>query len=211
MRFEDESLAYFERNYADVDLTTLPLNVYLEPVVDGLGDVRSVLEVGCGPAANLNRLGEHWPDARLVGVEPSRAVCARLSEAFPGIEFVTNDAVTLPFADDEFDLVVIRCVLSWVDRSVLLQTLGELIRVAAKWLVVSDFSPEKSYSTPFTQHPGRRTWKGSYRPILEASGLVEVVGEWWADRDDDWLAVETVLCRKRSPDEAWPLRDHVSP
>lgn len=206
MRFADESLAYLDRNYADADLAALPLNVYLTPVIDGLEPQRSVLEVGCGPAANLNRLGERWPNARLVGVEPSAEGCVRLAEAFPHIEFVVNDGVTLPFADDEFDLVIIRSVLHWVDRSVLLQTIGELIRVTRRWLVVSDFSPAEPYSTPFTQHPGRRTWKGSYRPILEASGLVSVEGEWWTDRDDDWLAVETLLCRKRHVDETWPLR-----
>lgn len=90
-----------------------------------------VLDVGCGTGEITARLGELFPDTRLVGVdleephlERARARCAGLGGR---ATFQVGDAQALPFADASFDLVVCRHVIQAVSDAP--RALAEMRRV----------------------------------------------------------------------------------
>ncbi len=208
--WREESWAFFERSFARADLRALPPTSYL---VEALAahplplDGGTALDVGCGAANNLRWLRARFALRCAVGVEASPRVTAALGAALPGHAFVPADAASLPFADDAFDLVVVRSVLHWVDRAYLLHTIGEALRVCRRWLLVSDFAPAQPYSVAYRHEARQRTWKADPAPLLAATGLVRPLVALRHHDGDDWNAAATTLWRKLGADEAYPLRD----
>lgn len=98
-----------------------------------LGEVRSVLDVGCGAGHWGHRISTLLePGASIVGVDHEEAfldAARERAKRFPNHHFSyrQGDGMTLPFDDDSFDLVTCQTVLIHVaDAKVVL---GEMMRV----------------------------------------------------------------------------------
>jgi ubiquinone/menaquinone biosynthesis C-methylase UbiE len=96
---------------------------------------RSVLDVGCGEGV----LTEQWADRfeHVVGVDLEDPTLRREWErrTRPNLEFRAADAASLPFAEDEFDLVCgVEMLEHLPDPS---SALDEMARVARSWVLVS--------------------------------------------------------------------------
>jgi len=91
-----------------------------QSVIDAAGIRRgdAVLDVGCGTGSFLARLRSEGHEGRLVGLDSSPAAIAAVSRA-DGVEAVLADAMRLPFADAEFDVVAARHMLYHVERPLL--------------------------------------------------------------------------------------------
>lgn len=76
----------------------------------GAADATTVLEVGCGPGALLERLQGLAPHARLVGVEPDGELAALARARVPHAEVLDGTAEHLPLADGSVDVAVARFV-----------------------------------------------------------------------------------------------------
>ena len=106
--FEPEEQARLERQAS-----------LLEPMLfegwERLGSVSSLLEVGCGTGAQMRRLSQRYPGARLVGVDasPRQLEAARVHTDL-SVEWVEAQGESLPFADETFDLVCLFWVLEHV-------------------------------------------------------------------------------------------------
>ncbi len=81
-----------------------------------LGQPRRVLEVGCGTGAQLRRLARLYPEAQLVGLDPSPEQLseARRQSGPAAIEWVEGRGEELPFPDQSFDLICLFWVLEHV-------------------------------------------------------------------------------------------------
>ena len=212
--WRQESYNYFQRNYQGKNLRDLPLSSHLEPVLTYYPlslEEGSILEIGCGAANNLFNIHCKFKARRSVGTEVSPDVVDILKKAYPEMEFHTSDTRLLPFTSGEFDLVVLRSVLQWIDRNYFLQALGEALRVSSKYLIISDFSPNIPYGVSYHHKPDFTTFKINCAPLLEASGLVRCLASWFFNDGDEWRAVRTSLFRKLSLEEAFPLRELSSP
>ena len=75
----------------------------------------SLLDAGCGEGETLARIGPALPP-RVVAVDVSAAAVAFTAERFPGVEVSRERLERLPFADDEFELVLCLEVLEHTDR-----------------------------------------------------------------------------------------------
>ena len=98
----------------------------------GLGDARTVLNVGAGT-------GSYEPaDREVTAVEPSATMIAqRPAEAPPVVQASAED---LPFDDDSFDATMAMITVHhWADLE---RGVGEMARVARKRLVILTFEPE---------------------------------------------------------------------
>ena len=98
---------------------------------------RSILDVGCGEGVLTAEWAERLGDGRIVGIDLDdsklRAEWERRSR--PNLEFRAEEATSLSFADDEFDLASAVEVLEHVPEPE--ATLAEMARVAQRWLLVS--------------------------------------------------------------------------
>jgi SAM-dependent methyltransferase len=97
----------------------------------------SVLDVGCGEGVLTLEWAERLGDRRVVGIDLDdpglRAEWA--SRSRPNLEFRAEEATSLSFRDDEFDLAAAIEVLEHVPSPE--ATLAEMARVARRWLLVS--------------------------------------------------------------------------
>ena len=93
-----------------------------------------VLEVGCGEGRQLTAIGSRFPDADLIGLDLPDV---ELEEAWDGVEssMVQASALTLPFADRSFDLVMAIEVLEHLPDPA--QAMREIARVASGTVVLS--------------------------------------------------------------------------
>jgi len=206
---ESESWNYFQRNYQDRDLRQEPPSPYLERLIDvwPAGEsIESVLEVGCSAGSNLSYLRRRFGPVRTVGTEPSAPLVELLRRTFPESEFHPSDSRSLDFRAGEFDLVLLRSVLHWIDRDYYLQVIGEALRVCRRFLIISDFSPLRPARAEYAHRPGYFTFKMSYRPLLEATNLVRTERVVLDHPGDEWATVESCLYRKLDPGLAFFLQ-----
>jgi 2-polyprenyl-3-methyl-5-hydroxy-6-metoxy-1,4-benzoquinol methylase len=98
---------------------------------------RSVLDVGCGEGVLTHDWAQRLGDRRIVGIDLDdpklREEWAR--RECPNLEYRAEDATSLSFADDEFDMATAIEVLEHVPDPE--ATLAEMARVAERWLLVS--------------------------------------------------------------------------
>jgi 2-polyprenyl-3-methyl-5-hydroxy-6-metoxy-1,4-benzoquinol methylase len=98
---------------------------------------RSILDVGCGEGVLTAEWAERLGDGRVVGIDLDdpklRAEWARRTR--PNLEFRVEEATSLSFADDEFELACATEVLEHVPEPE--ATLAEMARVASRHLLVS--------------------------------------------------------------------------
>ena len=97
----------------------------------------SVLDVGCGEGVLTVQWADRLADGRVVGIDLDdpklRAEWER--RARPNLEFRAEEATSLSFADDEFDLACAIEVLEHVPQPE--ATLAEMARTARRHLLVS--------------------------------------------------------------------------
>jgi SAM-dependent methyltransferase len=97
----------------------------------------SVLDVGCGEGVLTVEWAERLRGGRVVGIDLDdpklRAEWAARTR--PNLEFRAEEATSLSFADDEFDLAAAIEVLEHVPEPD--RTVAEMARVARRWLLVS--------------------------------------------------------------------------
>lgn len=98
---------------------------------------QSILDVGCGEGVLTERWADRFPTGRVVGVDLEdrelRAHWDRRRRS--NLEFRVAEASSLPFADDEFDIVCAIELLEHVPDPE--STLAQMVRVAQRWLLVS--------------------------------------------------------------------------
>ena len=98
---------------------------------------RSVLDVGCGEGVLTHEWAEKLGDSRIVGIDLDDPKLAAEWEtrARHNLEYRVEEATSLSFADDEFDLAAAIEVLEHVPDPE--ATLAEMARVAERRLLVS--------------------------------------------------------------------------
>jgi len=98
---------------------------------------RSVLDVGCGEGVLTHEWAERLADKRIVGIDLDdpklRAEWQKRQR--PNLEYRAEEATSLSFGDNEFDMATAVEVLEHVPDPD--ATLAEMARVARRWLLVS--------------------------------------------------------------------------
>ena len=89
------------------------------------------LDVGCGNGAFTQLIAEQSEPLALVGIDPSEAqlAYARQHPQLQSVDFVTGDAMGLPFQDDALDLAVMPLVIFFVPEPA--QGVAEMARDVA--------------------------------------------------------------------------------
>jgi ubiquinone/menaquinone biosynthesis C-methylase UbiE len=99
----------------------------LDSLVDRLDSPREILDVGCGTGRLLRRLAERWPEAELIGADPSEDMVSVARRESSGVAFHVAGAESLPIETASIDLAVSSISLHhWDDPT---QGLKEIARV----------------------------------------------------------------------------------
>lgn len=98
---------------------------------------RTVLDVGCGEGVLTEQWAQQNPDAKIVGIDLGDQKLRQEwdKRQHPNLSFRVQEATSLPFADDEYEMVCAIEVLEHVPDPA--TTLREMSRVAQRWLLVS--------------------------------------------------------------------------
>ncbi|MDO8307640.1 MAG: class I SAM-dependent methyltransferase [Actinomycetota bacterium] len=175
--FVQQSLRYVLKDQIDVADETSYISEH--SLLKAAAPTR-ILDVGCGPGYVLKSVVDAFPGSTGVGVEPSQEAVRRLDEIHQScgrLEFVVGAAHDLPFPTDSFDLVICWSVLHWIGRNEYLQSLGEVIRVTRRHLVVMDFAAARDYRTPYRYDERYFTYKADFVAPILASGVMSVADD----------------------------------
>ena len=99
---------------------------------------KKVMELGSGPGGNLNQVWKKSPSS-LTGADISKDMINLATERLsnPDIKLVKIDGQSLPFDNDNFDIVFTVTVLQHnTDETMLKNILGELCRVSGNKLIL---------------------------------------------------------------------------
>jgi 2-polyprenyl-3-methyl-5-hydroxy-6-metoxy-1,4-benzoquinol methylase len=147
---------------------------------------RSILDVGCGEGVLTSKWAERLGDGRIVGIDLDdpklRAEWEKRRRA--NLEYRAEEATSLSFGDGEFDMATAIEVLEHVPQPE--QTLAEMARVAARWLLVSvprepvwrmTNMARGAYLKDLGNTPGHLNhWsKGSFKKLLSGYGTIQEV------------------------------------
>lgn len=87
-----------------------------------------VLDIGCGTGQLLQQLAQHYPQAKLTGLDLAPNMLQQAAERLGnGAELLQGDAERLPGKDNSFDLVVSTSTFQWLEECA--TCFGEVQRV----------------------------------------------------------------------------------
>lgn len=154
-------------------------------------EIQSILEVGSNKGTNLRALREMNPSWLLLGLEPN--AYARDIASTPTVD---GDASCLPFPACSFDLVFTAGLLIHIPPDELDRVLGQLHRVARRYLLAIEYQAEKE--TAVTGYHGRddMLWKRPFnQEYLSRFPDLRVIrfghwGEAWGFDNCTWWLME---------------------
>lgn len=126
-----DSPAFYDRHWQQRDTSQNPHVVAKGDLLVSMipSDVRTIADVGCGDGYLTQRLAERWD---VVGIDRSAVALAKL-----GCRTLQASADALPLPDRSVDLLLSSQVLEHLPDGLFERALGEMDRVASRWLVVS--------------------------------------------------------------------------
>ena len=138
--------------------------------------IKNILDVGCGNAHFLNNICLK-KSVKKMGIETSSSAINLLRQNYSKIKFKKAYCHNLPFKDESYDFVYAFMVLHCIDRNNYLQSLGELLRVTKKFLMIVDFDPPKPYFRKNKHNKNFHVYKDDYDQILSRSGFLKKIVE----------------------------------
>ena len=107
-------------------------------------NLRSVLDLGCGPGANIVAIRKKFSDIELIGVDiNSQAI--RVGRAYFAsredykVKLIKGKADAVPLHDKSVDIVLIDALLMFITPSLIDNVITEIIRLAKKGIVINDY------------------------------------------------------------------------
>ncbi len=88
---------------------------------------QTVLDIGCGTGRLLRKVRERWPQAHLLGVDPTEGMINQARAGLPDADFYLGSAEKLPLPDNSVELVLSTTSFHhWLDQA---QGVCEVTRV----------------------------------------------------------------------------------
>jgi ubiquinone/menaquinone biosynthesis C-methylase UbiE len=97
----------------------------------------SVLDVGCGTGKLLRRAASYWPQAHLIGIDPSNGMIEVAKRLTPHATFSPGTAEALPLQDASVDLALSTSSFHhWQDQAAGLREIARVLRSGGYFLLV---------------------------------------------------------------------------
>lgn len=176
----DGGSAYAVRNSpttADVDKRVRALS----RIFNKISAPKTILEVGCGPGANLVALRRLLGDGvQLHACDPNESARKIAQDLCAAAFIYDGHASAINAADEVFDLVMTAGVLIHIQPDRLSLAMDEIIRVSNKYvLCIEYFAPE---CEPIKYYGDFRIWRNNYGKLYVNKGLKMIgYGFFWAE------------------------------
>jgi ubiquinone/menaquinone biosynthesis C-methylase UbiE len=124
-----------------------------------------LLEIGCGDARRLEWINNNL-GIECQGIDPS-AKAVKFARNI-GVDCIQGTADSLPFNDQNFDIVIFGFCLYLCDREDLFKIAYETDRVLKpnSWLIINDFFSETPIINKYHHYPNILSYKMDYRKIF---------------------------------------------
>src|SRR5208283_1264690 len=102
----------------------------------------SFLDVGCGTGRLLRNAKEHWPDARLIGIDPAEGMIQQATQLLSDAEFHIATAEALPLPDASIDLVFSTMSFHhWNNQAKGVSEIARVLRSQGRFLLADIMMP----------------------------------------------------------------------
>jgi pseudaminic acid biosynthesis-associated methylase len=170
---------------------------FWEPLVRALQPA-SALEVGCNVGGNLQWIAPIVGPRRVYGIDVNRKAVEFLRERLPGVQAFEGSARSLPFPDASIDLVFTMGVLIHQPDESLPVVMGEMVRVANRYVLCGEYYDESTVEVSYRGHEGalfRRDYGGMFASRF--SDRLRLVRREFLSRETGWDDVTVWLFEKR--------------
>lgn len=136
---------------------------------------RSVLEVGCNVGANLRWVAEQIGADNTWGIDVNEKALDEVRRAL-SIQAIRTTARTLPFPDDNFDLVFTMGVLIHQAPESLPEVMTEIVRTSRRWVLCGEYFAAQPMEVPYRGQPGalfKRDFGGDYLRLFPQLAQVD--------------------------------------
>ena len=173
--FKDEGNAWFRRNKTALDSNALAdWPCHLIDLYEDKSSIHSVIELGASNGYRLNKIRKLLPPGcRCVGVDASFEAIDDGKKKYRELDLYTGVLSDIPLRE-EFDLVIVNFVLSWIDRRTLTKSIAEIDRLTKDngLLLIGDFLPDYQQRRRYHHRTDEKvfTYKQDYAKTFEAFG-----------------------------------------
>jgi len=196
---------YTNRNHQDIEKMDVELGEYC-----GCGrkshlfqqflptqriSVGGVLEVGSNVGTQLKILQKVNPELSLYALEPQAYAIDKGKELFPDINFIQGNALSLPYADNSFEVVMTNTVLIHIQPAILPIVMAEIYRCCIKYIHFHEYYAESVTSVNYREYDGI-LWKTDFMKI-------------YLELFPDLVCVNQRLLHYRDPENGQALVDQV--
>jgi ubiquinone/menaquinone biosynthesis C-methylase UbiE len=166
---------------------------------------RAALEIGCADGWRLRALAAKT-GAACSGVDPSAEAIAQGLHLAPQAALKVGTAEALPFARDQFDLVIYGFCLYLCDRADLFRIAQEGDRVLAEGghLIVYDFCTDTPYRNAYSHRPGCYSYKMRYGDLFSWNPAYRTVYHRLVDADAPMDSRVAVTVLRKDAGAAYP-------
>jgi SAM-dependent methyltransferase len=172
----------------------------LAQIVMSLGE--TLLDVGCGPGAMWTHFEPHRGRFSWTGLDTTQQMLDVAHQQFPDVPVFCGDSGSLPFENDQFDVVLLRHVLEHQPPWLMERSLAQALRVAKRAVVVDFYVPPSRGDQRFTHRVGENFLETQWTeadlkaPISNAGWQVQArfnITPAMEDRDEIWVLAPTEL------------------
>ena len=160
-------------------------------------NVKTFLDVGCGPALTYDFLCKNNIEVRYTGIDLCRGFIEHNKKTYPEANFVLGKSYKLPFKDKAFDFVTARHVLEHLKEPY--TTIGEMCRVSDRVAIIFFIRPQEEENIT-------RSSKGFYKNTYSVSKLRDFIkGLGFDISTTPVYRRKTSVPGKRAKHELWSL------
>jgi len=94
---------------------TLPVHDLISHIE--LTDPKRILDIGCGTGTSTRALLAKWPDAKIIGMDNSKAMIEKACISTDKIQWVLSDADMDPLPSGTYDLIFSNASLQWLKNT----------------------------------------------------------------------------------------------
>lgn len=144
-------------------------------IVSALGQFNwtSLVEVGCGPGANLVNIIRHFPNKQLGGIDINKEAIDLARKTLTGANLKVSSVEDIMMSDNATDVVLSDMCLIYIDPSNIDKVIKEIKRIVRSNIILCEFHHKNWFKRlVFRWKTGYNAY--NYKQLLEKHGFYDI-------------------------------------